>query len=205
METFLALASKTKEKATAQLIMDCLESNVYQFEPLLHHPTIQSFQGKEKKLLEIFTTGTIHDLESFDGLSAKQIFKLKQLTLISKANEKQLFYDNLLVDLKISNIRELEDLIIQTIEQGLLVATLDQKRKCVYIESAMGRMNIDMIDILTKWYDNTGLVLRSIDEQILKCEQEVKMEEDLEKKYQDALKLVLEKKSASGGVAGGSG
>jgi COP9 signalosome complex subunit 7 len=134
MDSFLILANNTKDKAAVQLIQDCLESNVYQFDQLLHHPNIQQLRETNPdhyRLLEIFTIGTLQDYHSkLPPLSQKQLFKLKQLTLISQAPKKVVPYKELLQLLDIASIRDLEDLIIQTIEQELMVGKLDQKRVC---------------------------------------------------------------------------
>jgi COP9 signalosome complex subunit 7 len=41
--------------------------------------------------------------------------------------------------LDIANVRELEDLIIDAIYQGLLEGKLDQKKRCLTVEYATGR------------------------------------------------------------------
>jgi hypothetical protein len=201
METYLTLASTAKEKAATQLIMDCLESNGYQFESLLHHPNIQKLQVTHPeyfKLLSIFSSGTLQDLTSdLPILTPKQLLKLKQLTLISQAHRKEILYADLLSLLDIANIRELEDLIIQTIEQGLIFGRLDQKKACLYIESAIGRMNINIKEVLEQWYDNTGVVVQILEERIRACEEQVKAKQELDQKYQEGLKMAIDKKATA--------
>jgi COP9 signalosome complex subunit 7 len=207
MDAFLILANNTKDKAAVQLIQDCLESNVYQFDPLLHHPNIQQLRDTNPdhyRLLEIFAHGTWQDYHSqLPPLTPKQSFKLKQLTLISQAHKKVVAYKDLLQLLDLASIRELEDLIIQTIEQELIMGKLDQKKvsfrnqSCLFIESAIGRLNINIMTILSKWYENTGVMIQAIDEQIESCQRQLLQKEEMDTRFKNKLhesQLALDKK-----------
>jgi hypothetical protein len=58
-------------------------------------------------------------------------------------------------------------------------------------------MNINIVNILSKWYENTGLVIQMIDEQIGSCERQLLEKEQSETRFRHALnesKLALEKK-----------
>ena len=60
-------------------------------------------------------------------LSKKMTIKLRQLSLVSLAHaSKKVPYEQLQLALGITNVRELEDLIIDTIYAGILEGRLDQ-------------------------------------------------------------------------------
>ncbi len=59
-------------------------------------------------------------------------------------------------ELEISEVRELEDVIIDAIYQGIIQGKLDQKSKHLHVEFAMGRDlkpdSLDyMLSVLTLW------------------------------------------------------
>lgn len=66
--------------------------------------------------------------------------KLRQLSIVSlAANQKILPYNLLLRELDIVSVRELEDLIIEAIYQGLIKGQLDQNRSAFMVQYAIGR------------------------------------------------------------------
>lgn len=79
-------------------------------------------------------------------------------------------YDVLQQDLGITNIRNLEDLIIESIYEGVIKAKLDQNGKKIIVDFAIGRDlqdgDIDnMIDILTQWKTYSETLLSTISDQ----------------------------------------
>ena len=58
-------------------------------------------------------------------------------------------YKSLLHNLEISNVRELEDFIIEAIESSIIKAKINQQKQLVIVESAMGRdVPMEKIDSL---------------------------------------------------------
>lgn len=73
-------------------------------------------------------------------LSDVSITKLKILTLMSLASDHyNLKYADLLTALAIQSVRELEDLIIETIYTGLIIGKLDQRRQLFIVQSCQPR------------------------------------------------------------------
>ncbi|RUP50334.1 hypothetical protein BC936DRAFT_139594 [Jimgerdemannia flammicorona] len=77
-------------------------------------------------------------------------------------------YELLLSYLDIPNVRELEDLIIDAFYQDVLKGKLDQRKKQLEIEYAMGRdlrpgQIEDMISVLSEWSNTSTTILAAID------------------------------------------
>jgi len=76
----------------------------------------------------------------YGKLNPAQIKKLKMLTIASLGSKSsELTYDRLSKSLDVNNVRELEDLILDTIYEGLLFAKLDQAGKIVQVDHSIGR------------------------------------------------------------------
>jgi hypothetical protein len=94
---------------------------------------------------------------SLPDVSAKQLKKLKQLTIVSLAKQsKVVSYKVLQENLDISNLRELEDLVIESIYAGLLRGKLDQRAEHLEVKYAISRDIKDedldeMMQKLTDW------------------------------------------------------
>jgi len=102
-------------------------------------------------------------------------------------------YSVLQQQLDIFGLRELEDLIIDAIYQGIVQGKLDQKSQQFEVEFAMGRdlkpEAIDgMIDLLQNWSTQSEFLLKSIKEKITHAnimgEQEKKHKEEFEKRIE---------------------
>lgn len=80
-------------------------------------------------------------------------------------------YNVLLEELDISNIRELEDLIIESIYQGLCTGKMDQEKSEFQVEETFGRdvhpskLN-EYIDILSAWSKQSEALIKSIEEKM---------------------------------------
>jgi hypothetical protein len=148
-EQFCLLAKNQKGRAVVALIEQVLNKDkIYVFGELLAMENIQALKGTEfeshLKLLEIFAYGTykqyLQDQDNLPNLTSKMIVKLRQLSIVSLAHQsKKVPYTKLLEELSISNVRELEDLIIDTIYAGLLEGRLDQANGFLKIKQAMAR------------------------------------------------------------------
>jgi COP9 signalosome complex subunit 7 len=73
-------------------------------------------------------------------LSPKMLVKLRQLSIVSLSHQsKKVPYTVLLSELSLSNVRELEDLIIDTMYAGILEGKLDQANGFLNVKQAMSR------------------------------------------------------------------
>ncbi|KAJ1531316.1 COP9 signalosome complex subunit 7a, partial [Cladochytrium tenue] len=78
--------------------------------------------------------------DALPPLNKAQRDKLRLLSIVTFAGEQgSLPYTELLEQLDVENVRELEDLIIGGIYQGILAGRLDQKKKCLDVEYGIGR------------------------------------------------------------------
>jgi len=181
LQTYVQFAEKAKGKQAAAVILQAIgANNVFVFGELLAVPSIQQLESTEDKkhvdLLRIFAYGTFFDYKTNSGnlpnLTPSQIRKLKQLTIVSlAATSKVIPYNTLHQQLDIQDVRELEDLIIDAIYQGVIQGRLDQRKKQLEIDFTMGRdfkpESIDrMILTLTNWQTQSESLLKSIKEKM---------------------------------------
>ncbi|KAM0833759.1 hypothetical protein ACQ4PT_064072 [Festuca glaucescens] len=96
-------------------------------------------------LLRLFAYGTLKDYKSnsstLPALLPEQARKLKQLSVLTLAEStKVLPYDQLMQELDVSNVRELEDFLInECMYSGIVKGKLDQLRRCFEVQFAAGR------------------------------------------------------------------
>ncbi|KAJ3380356.1 hypothetical protein HDU84_005973 [Entophlyctis sp. JEL0112] len=111
---------------------------------------------------------------SLPQLKLTQEKKLKQLSIVSVAQTcKVIPYSKLQSSLRIANIRELEDLVIDAMYLGMIEGKLDQKTMTLRVEKAMGRdlqpgQTQNVLAHLSSWLDTSASVLSAIDTQIQK-------------------------------------
>jgi len=204
LQTYVALAKNAKGKSVVAAIQQALSAtNVFVYSELLELPSVQALAGTEDAkfldLLKIFAYGTYSDFKtaknSLPPLSPLQIKKLQQLTIVSLAAvNKVIPYSVLQQQLEMQGgLRELEDLIIDAIYQGIVQGKLDQKSQHFEVESAMGRdlkpEALDsMIDVLSNWSIQSESLLKSIKEKIAQAnfvgENEKKHKEEFEKRIE---------------------
>lgn len=199
LQQFILASQATADEATVQLITKCIETpGVYIFLELLQAPNIQLLcstqYAKYVELLQIFTFGTQEDYNlkklSLPDLTCQMSRKLKQLTLISLASEnKRLTYSLLMDKLDIQNLRELEDLIISCIYEGVIQAKLDQSKQLLEVTYSIAR-DIDlrseasldsMLDKLDAWCSNCLIVLNGLEKQATIAENNKKVRESKKK------------------------
>ncbi|KAI8369524.1 uncharacterized protein BYT42DRAFT_584754 [Radiomyces spectabilis] len=183
IQTYVLLSKSVKGPANCQLIMDVLAApGIYVFSELYEAPNVVEASVLPEvapyyELLKIFLYGTYRDYvahaHKLPSLNPAQVAKLKHLSIISlsESNSRSLSYDLLLEYLDISNVRALEDLIIDAFYQGVLVGKLDQRQKRVEISYAMGRdlrpeQMEATLDILHTWSRDTEMLLKAIDTKI---------------------------------------
>lgn len=207
LQQFLLLAKNSKGKACAALIQQVLSApNVLVFGELLDNPNVQQLAGTEEakslELLKIFAYGTYADYKAnashLPPLNPAQTKKLKQLTLVSLSSKSRLIpYSVLQEQLDISALRDLEDLIIDAVYQGVIQGSLDQKKQQLEVEFGMGRdlkpESLDqMISVLRLWSNQSDTLLKNIKDKVAHStfiyEQEKKRKEDFEKKVEGVKK-----------------
>lgn len=128
-------------------------------------------------LLRLFAHGIWSDYKSnadrLPQLVPDQILKLKQLTVLTLAETyKVLPYDQLMQELDVTNVRELEDFLInECMYAGIVRGKLDQLRRCFEVQFAAGRdlrpgQLGNMIQTLSDWLSTSENMLVSIQDKI---------------------------------------
>jgi len=182
LEPFFLMAKSLKGAAAAKLIQDATSAPaVFVFSELLELPNIQELGKSEQyqksfALLQFFSYRTFQDYlqhkDLLPPLNTAQIIKLKHLSLVSLAADRCILpYSDLLQALDISNVRQLEDLIIDAIYLDLLHGKLDQKEEQLEVTYTMGRdlepgKLEQILDALKDWASTTSAVLVTLDDKI---------------------------------------
>ncbi|CAH1774063.1 unnamed protein product, partial [Owenia fusiformis] len=181
LEQFVLLAKSAKGAAAVDLVKQVLETpGVYVFGELLDMPNIQQLsEGPNQNivnLLNIFAYGVYNDYKSnkanLPDLTPKMLKKLRQLTIVSLATQKKCIpYAILQQELEMSNVRELEDLIIEVVYSDIVRGKLDQKNQRLEVDYAIGRdvraeqVN-DIVTVLSEWCSGCEAVLQGIETQV---------------------------------------
>eukprot|EP01123_Difflugia_compressa_P006693 TRINITY_DN1902_c0_g1_i1.p1 TRINITY_DN1902_c0_g1~~TRINITY_DN1902_c0_g1_i1.p1 ORF type:complete len:281 (-),score=67.43 TRINITY_DN1902_c0_g1_i1:175-1017(-) len=179
------------------------------------------------QLLEIFAYGTYSDYKAKQNdlpkLSDKQAKKLKQLTIATLASQSHVIpYSALVKELDITELRQLEDLIIDALYKDIVVGKLDSEKQVFQVDAALGRdlkpTDMDnMITSLLAWQNQSEVLLKTIDEKMQQAHnyriEVADHKRDFEKKLDDAkghVKILMETEMASnldpelmGGMGGG--
>jgi len=178
LEPFLLMAKSAKGAAAPKLIQDAISAlGVFVYAELMDHPNIRVLVGSQYssylELLQIFSYGTYTDYKSKQSslpkLNEVQLIKLKQLSIVSLANETRILpYPRLLSVLDLPTVRSLEDLIIDAIYSGIVSGKLDQKFSQFEVHSTMGRdlrpgQFEELLVALRDWSNRTKEVLDTID------------------------------------------
>lgn len=148
-EQFCLLAKSQRGRAAVALIQQVLsKEKIYVFGELISMENIQALRDGEfapyLRLLELFAYGTYSqytaDPSQYPELNKKMVFKLRQLSIVTLAHRsKKVSYEALQAELGLSNVRELEDLVIDTTYAGLLDGRLDQAKGVLNVRGAMTR------------------------------------------------------------------
>ncbi|KAK9144604.1 hypothetical protein Sjap_004507 [Stephania japonica] len=182
IEYFVNRAGNSEGSSLGGLIVEATShSSLFAFSEILSVPSVAELQGTEHSvfldLLRLFAYGTWSDYKSrascFPPLLPDQIRKLKQLTVLTLAEtDKVLPYDQLMHELDVSNVRELEDFLInECMYAGIVRGKLDQLRRCFEVQFAAGRdlrpeQLGSMIQTLETWLGTSDNLLLSIQEKI---------------------------------------
>ncbi|XP_045475416.1 COP9 signalosome complex subunit 7b isoform X2 [Harmonia axyridis] len=187
LEQFVLLAKSAKGAACNELIKQVLESpGVYVFGELLDMPNITELKnGPEVKVyntLNLFAYGTyshyLANPSDYLELTSLQRKKLQHLSLVTLATKsKCLPYDVLLKELDMTNVRDLEDLIIEGIYADIIHGKLDQKNSQFEVDFAIGRdiqagdINV-IVNCLRDWCNACEGVLSCVETQIQRANEE---------------------------------
>ncbi|XP_019462181.1 PREDICTED: COP9 signalosome complex subunit 7-like isoform X5 [Lupinus angustifolius] len=131
-----------------------------------------------------------------------QILKLKQLTVLTMADtHKVLPYDQLMQELDVSNVRELEDFLInECMYAGIVRGKLDQLQRCFEVQFAAGRdlrpaQLGNMIHTLSNWLSTSENLLVTIQEKIKWADSmgeiDMKHRKDVEEKVEEVKKSLF--------------
>eukprot|EP01113_Clastostelium_recurvatum_P016555 TRINITY_DN1949_c0_g1_i2.p1 TRINITY_DN1949_c0_g1~~TRINITY_DN1949_c0_g1_i2.p1 ORF type:complete len:286 (-),score=82.16 TRINITY_DN1949_c0_g1_i2:66-860(-) len=181
IQQYCLLAKSTKGRACVAVIEQALNAaNLYVFGELLDMPNVAQLEGTDNAahlaLLRVFTYGTYGDYRkqqaSLPPLTPNMATKLRQLTIVSLASiQSSIPYTVLLRELDINNVRELEDLIIESIYAGVIKGKLDQKEQHLEVEYSIGRDILPeqlqgVISVLSQWAQRSDHLLQMIDEKM---------------------------------------
>uniref|UniRef100_A0A0E0DE06 PCI domain-containing protein n=1 Tax=Oryza meridionalis TaxID=40149 RepID=A0A0E0DE06_9ORYZ len=197
IEQFSAQAAALSSSAPqlAALVLEATSHPaLFAFSELLSLPALSKLTGTQYAssldVLRLFAYGTLKDYKSNSGnlpaLLPDQVRKLKQLSVLTLAEStKVLPYDQLMQELDVSNVRELEDFLIN---------------ECMYsVQFATGRdltpdqLN-NMIDTLSDWLGTSDNLLHQIQEKIkwadTMSEVNKKHQKEFEDKVEEAKKSI---------------
>ncbi|KAB2052191.1 hypothetical protein E1A91_A12G104800v1 [Gossypium mustelinum] len=213
IDHFVKKASAQVGSAIGAVIVEATShASLFAFSEILAVPTVAELEGTENsvylEVLRLFAHGTWSDYKSNSGslpqLLPDQVLKLKQLTVLTLAEtNKVLPYDQLMLELDVTNVRELEDFIInECIYAGIVRGKLDQLRRCFEVQFAAGRdlrpgQLGSMIQTLSNWLGTSDNLLISIQEKIkwadTMSELDKKHRKEVEDKVEEVKKSVAVK------------
>ncbi|KAJ8603080.1 hypothetical protein CTAYLR_006681 [Chrysophaeum taylorii] len=178
LEQFTLLAKSLKGRAVVGIIQQTLSSKrVFVFGELLAMPNVQALRETEHApyllLLELFAYGRYSQYRSTEGLpelNPQQTLKLRQLSIVSIAREREVVPYALLHDeLDVADVRNLEDVIIETIYAGLVSGKMDQKSKLFRVARAAAR-DVAVEDVpamaakLKQWAETADKLVAALDQ-----------------------------------------
>jgi COP9 signalosome complex subunit 7 len=169
-------------------------SSYYRLLELFAYQTYQYYIGIKIKVLQIecillynyYFFSFVVNKNNYPQLSQVAITKLKQLTIVSLAKKcSKIPYKKLFEHLQIDNIRELEDLIIDSFYADIIKGKLDQLNNQLEVSFAIGRdvtdENIDeILDTLHKWCGNCDIALETIKSEIQQADSFKQKQMDLQ-------------------------
>ncbi|ONM57397.1 COP9 signalosome complex subunit 7 [Zea mays] len=135
-----AVALSSAQQLAALVLEATSHPALFAFSELLALPALSMLAGTQYSssldLLRLFAYGTLKDYKNNSGslpaLLPDQVRKLKQLSVLTLAESTKILpYDQLMQELDVSNVRELEDFLInECMYSGIVRGKLDQLRRC---------------------------------------------------------------------------
>ncbi|GFQ06535.1 cop9 signalosome complex subunit 7 [Phtheirospermum japonicum] len=210
IEFFVKQASSLNGAALANVVVEATSHPfLFAFSEILAVSNVLELEGTENSifldLLTMFSHGTWSEYKSdasrLPQLVPDQVLKLKQLTVLTLAEtNKVLPYDMLMQELDVSNVRELEDFLINDcMYVGILRGKLDQLRRCFEVQFAAGRdlrpgQLGSMIQVLANWLTTSDDLLVSIQEKIKwadsMAEMDKKHKKEMDERVEDVKKTL---------------
>ncbi|KAL8141283.1 hypothetical protein V2J09_007304 [Rumex salicifolius] len=175
---FVKQASNRRGSELAPLVVEATSHpSLFAFSEILALPNIIELHGTVHSmyldLLRLYAHGTWSDYKSNIGylpsLVPDQVLKLKQLTVLTLSeSSKVLPYDRLIQELDFTNVRELEDFLInECMYAGIVRGKLDQMRRCFEVQFAAGRdLRPGQLGSMINTLDTSDNLLLSIQEKI---------------------------------------
>ncbi|XP_023006627.1 COP9 signalosome complex subunit 7-like isoform X2 [Cucurbita maxima] len=211
IDHFVKQASSLKGSALSSVFTEATSHpSLFAFSEILAVPNVVELEGTEHSvyldLLRLFAYGTWSDYKSNSSrlpeLGSDQALKLKQLTVLTLAEtNKVLAYDQLMQELDVTNVRELEDFLInECMYAGIVRGKLDQLRRCFEVQFAAGRdlrpgQLGGMIRTLSNWLTTSDNLLVSIQDKIKWADNMSELDKKHRKDVEDRVEEV--KKSLS--------
>ncbi|KAE8038578.1 hypothetical protein FH972_011075 [Carpinus fangiana] len=211
IEHFVKRASVLQGSALGALVADATSHpSLFAFSEILAVPSVLQLEGTDSSVyldvLRLFAHGTWSDYkrnaDRLPQLVPEQVLKLKQLTVLTLAEtNKVLPYDQLMQELDVTNVRELEDFLInECMYAGIVRGKLDQLRRCFEVQFAAGRdlrpgQLGGMIQTLSSWLATSDNLLVSIQEKIKWADSMSELDKKHRKEVEDRIEEV--KKSLS--------
>lgn len=227
LEQYLILAKSARGKAAETLVIQCLaDPHTFVFGELIDQLKDSELSAPYLHLLEIFAFGTYSIYEEWKSalpeLNNNLFKKLKMITLAQLASESSVLeYRVLMKELNISSLRELEDMIIESIYEGLIEGKIDHRLEIFQVQSSYGRDvrpdNIpQLLNKLENYVQHIKNIETLIESQIKRTidvmESNQRSNEDFQKKYSEQKDLVklqiqenIENPSSARGPRGPSG
>lgn len=214
----LAKRAAAEPAHVAAIIKEALSApGLVAFGELLAVPSVQA-AGVPFQQLEVFAYGTWLEYHKagLPALEPAQARKLRQLTLASlAARTSHLGYDLLRTELGLTELRELgaaemrgscfchadpslaEDLVLDTVYQGLIEAKIDQRSQQVIVDFAIGRdvRDVDLVRIQTvlkNWLARSTTIMKVIEDKISIARSEIKVEQMRREEFDARVKDVKE-------------
>ncbi|CAH8391731.1 unnamed protein product [Eruca vesicaria subsp. sativa] len=178
-------ASTCNGESLVPIIIDATSHpSLFAFSEILALPNVAQLEGTSNAVyldvLRLFAYGTWGDYKCnasrIPQLSPDQILKLKQLTVLHLLSQTRycivLPYDALMVELDVTNVRELEDFLINDcMYAGIVRGKLDQLKRCFEVPFAAGRdlrpgQLGNMLHTLSNWLNTSENLLVSIQDKI---------------------------------------
>ncbi|KAH3742764.1 COP9 signalosome complex subunit 7b [Pelomyxa schiedti] len=199
---------------------------LFVFAELLDMPQIKNAPASVQEKIKLFAYRTFRDYKAesakYGPLTVNQINKLRQLTIISLSEKSRIIpYTLLLHELDVPDVRQLEDLVMTSIYQGIISAKMDQAAAHLEVHSAIGRDILpgpsgapDLSAIratLAHWVETSDKLLATIDERVnftsVAATDSRNRSEDFETKLKTAketVKVAIDAGAMSAGPMGGA-
>ncbi|XP_010540218.1 PREDICTED: COP9 signalosome complex subunit 7-like isoform X2 [Tarenaya hassleriana] len=214
IDQFVKRASTCKGEALAPIVLEATSNpSLFAFSEILAVPSVAELDGTSNSVyldvLRLFAHGTWADYKCITGripeLVPDQVLKLKQLTVLTLAEtNKVLPYDSLMQELDVTNVRELEDFLInECMYAGIVRGKLDQLKRCFEVQFAAGRdlrpgQLGNMMLTLSNWLNTSENLLVSIQEKIKWADKmgefEKKHRKEVEERVEEVKKSLSMKK-----------